>query len=353
MNRQYGALSGLAILLIVMNHAIHFGVMVYPVQGDWLYALSLVESLGTFAVPAFLFISGAFVSYSAAQLTPAFIKGSVSRILWPYVIWSLAFFLLEFLVTGVRQSPSGYVKNLLVGYPYHFVPLLVFWYLASPLAVKLGKQHGLAVVLAVGAIQALLILQRYPRMFGLEGLLPDWTNVIRVPVLFTSMSDWAIFFPLGLVFSIHEKKLKPMVHRIWWMLLAATVVLFALGVLDAVRIVRMPWTRAFAPVPLTLLLPLVSRNSIPLLGLFEMLGRRSYGIYLAHFVAINAAVFLATQFAPLVPSLTPAIFPALLVGALLTPLLLMDAMTRVVPARRLFRYVFGIVPPAPALARQG
>src|SRR4030095_12470672 len=102
MNRQYGALSGLAILLIVMNHAIHFGVMVYPVGGGWVYALSLLESLGVFAVPAFLFISGGFVSYSAAQLSLAFIKGSVSRILWPYIIWSIAFFALEFLVTGVR-----------------------------------------------------------------------------------------------------------------------------------------------------------------------------------------------------------------------------------------------------------
>jgi len=232
MNRQYGALSGLAILLIVMNHAIHFGVMVYPVQGGWLYVLSLLESLGIFAVPAFLFISGAFVSYSAAQLTPAFIKGSVSRILWPYVIWSLTFFVLEFLVTGVRQSPAGYVKNLLVGYPYHFVPLLIFWYLASPLAVKLGRQHGLAVVLIIGALQALLILERYPRMFGPERLLPEWTSIMRIPVLFTSMSDWAVFFPLGLVFSIHEKTLKPKVHRVWWMLIAATVVLFALGVLE-------------------------------------------------------------------------------------------------------------------------
>lgn len=353
MNRQYGALSGLAILLIVMNHAIHFGVMVYPVGGGWLYALSLLESLGVFAVPAFLFISGAFVSYSAAQLSLAFIKGSVSRILWPYIIWSIAFFALEFLVTGVRQSPAGYVKNLLVGYPYHFVPLLIFWYLASPIAVKLGKQYGVAVVLAVGVLQALLILERYPHMFGPERLLPEWTSVVRIPVLFTSMSDWAIFFPLGLVFSIHEKTLKPVVHRVWWGLIAATVVLFALGVLDAVRIVRIPWARAFTPVPLTLLLPLVNRSSIPLLGFFEMLGRRSYGIYLAHFVAINAAVFLATQFAPSIASLTPAIFPALLVGALLTPLVLMDVMSRVVPARRLYRYVFGIVPPAPAFARQG
>lgn len=352
MNRQYLALSGVAILLIVLNHAIHFGLIVAPIGGGWLIALNLVESLGTFAVPAFLFISGAFVAYSAAQLSPAFVKSSLSRILWPYLIWSVAFFILE-LLAGVRQSPAGYVKNLLVGYPYHFVPLLVFWYLASPVLVKWGKHRGLMLVLAVGLFQALLIFERYPHALGSDRVLPEWAHIVRVPVLFTSLSDWAIFFPLGLVFSMHDSALKPVMRRFMWPLLALTAALFVLGVLHATRAVQAPWARAVAPVPLVVLLPLISRSSIPLLGFVEILGRRSYGIYLAHFVVINAAVLAASRMSPALASLTPAVAAVFLVGALLTPLLLMDAMTLVAPARRLYRYVFGIVPPPAALVRHG
>jgi peptidoglycan/LPS O-acetylase OafA/YrhL len=94
------------------------------------------------------------------------------------------------------------------------------------------------------------------------------------------------------------------------------------------------------------LLPTINRASIPFLGYLEDLGRRSYGIYLAHFVVINAAVFGASKSNVRFESIPIVVFPFLFVTALGTSLIMMEAMARIVPARKFYRYLFGIVPPA-------
>ena len=84
---------------------------------------------------------------------------------------------------------------------------------------------------------------------------------------------------------------------------------------------------------------------------FELLGKRSYGIYLAHFIFINVAAFLVgSTSVSRVDGLWLAIVPVFYLAALGMALLLMDVMTRVQPARTLYRYVFGIAPPAPERA---
>ena len=90
MNRQFPALSGLAMLLIVLNHTIEMGTSVPvqvgypPVEGAMRTVLSLLQGLGVFAVPTFLFISGTFVAYAARgeppKLTGKFLKNSLSHI---------------------------------------------------------------------------------------------------------------------------------------------------------------------------------------------------------------------------------------------------------------------------------
>ena len=78
---------------------------------------------------------------------------------------------------AARAIPSPrYLKNLLVGYPYHFVPLLVFWYLATPALVWIGRRRGALLLAGIGAWQAWLLAVRFPEMFGLDGWLPGWAG---------------------------------------------------------------------------------------------------------------------------------------------------------------------------------
>jgi surface polysaccharide O-acyltransferase-like enzyme len=351
-NRQYGALSGVAVVLIVLNHAIHFSLQVSPIEGPWLNVLIFLQALGAFAVPIFLFISGAFLAYAASSLSLTFIRSSLGRILWPYLIWSAIFYVLVLLALGERYAITGYVKNLLVGYPYHFVPLLIFWYVAAPLVVRFGRRHGVLLLAAIGLYQIFLLGMRDPAMFGVAHL-PDWLRFFRPPVLFRSMSDWAIYFPLGLVLSMHDAALKPRLIRLRWLAVAATAVLFVLGILDAFGMMVAPWARFAAPVPLMFVLPTIDRRWVPSVRHFELLGKRSYGVYLSHFVFINLIVFLVVKSRlGLGGHAALLLFPVFFVLALGSALLLMEGMTKATPARRVYRYMFGIVPPVAGAQRR-
>jgi fucose 4-O-acetylase-like acetyltransferase len=159
MNRQFPALSGVAMLLIVLNHTIEMdldaplGYGIPRVDGWTSTILSLMQGLGVFGVPTFLFISGVFVSYAASskrgQLTYRFLIGSLRHICWPYLFWSTAFYSLIFLQFGRKYQLQGYVKNLVVGYPFHFIPLLFFFFLGSPLLVRLSRRYSLLVIAAI------------------------------------------------------------------------------------------------------------------------------------------------------------------------------------------------------------
>jgi fucose 4-O-acetylase-like acetyltransferase len=345
MNRQYGALSGVAILLIVLNHAIHFGLQVSPVEGPWLQVLILLQALGAFAVPTFLFVSGAFLSYAAGGLSRTFIRSSVERILWPYVIWSLAFYACLFVATDARYPMWGYFRNLLVGYPYHFVPLLLFWYVTAPLVVRASRRHAVVLLAAVALYQGLLLALRFPGMFGPAAVLPAWAHRLEPPVLFIPMSDWALYFPLGLVLSLHHAALKPHMVRLRWLSAALTGGLFLLGILNAFGIVVAPWARLLAPMPLMFILPVVDRGMIPFLHRLEFLGRRSYGIYLAHFVVINILVSLAATTKGSMGRFPAVVLPTFMIAALGLSLVMMHALARPQAARKLYRFVFGIAPP--------
>ncbi|MGE0463956.1 MAG: acyltransferase family protein [Vicinamibacterales bacterium] len=346
MNRQYGALSGVAIFLIVLNHAIHFGLQVAPVEGGWFKVLVVLQALGAFAVPVFLFVSGAFLAYAAKEFSVTFVRSSLERILWPYIVWSAVFYGLIALAAGERYSAAGYVKNLLVGYPYHFIPLLVFWYLAAPAVSWIGRRHGALLLAGIGTWQAWLLALRFPAMLGVDGWPPAWATATVPPVLFNSMADWGIYFPLGLVTSLHGAAIKPRLERWRPAAAAATTTLFGLGLLNAFGVLDAGWARLVAPVPLMFILPTIDRGSIPLLSAFEWIGRRSYGIYLSHFVVINGIVLaLGRAIAGLkVPALV--VYPTLLLATLGLSLVLMEGLSSTSVGRRLYRHVFGIIAPA-------
>ncbi len=93
MNKRLLTLSGLAILAVVMNHASHSGFIAmfwwtdqylpvtvpnYDQMGSLAYyGLVAAQKLAVFSVPAFLFITGMFLSYAA--------RGSQTHLTWRMV----------------------------------------------------------------------------------------------------------------------------------------------------------------------------------------------------------------------------------------------------------------------------
>lgn len=344
MNRQYGALSGLAIIVIVINHAITAGDTYSPVDGWVQNVMTMIQAVGTYAVPTFLFISGAFVAYAARAskktLSVKFVWSSLERILWPYLIWSLIFYIVIIFSRNETYSLFGYIKNILVGFPFHFVPLLIFFYIVSPVLVLVGKRFGWLVLLGIGLYQIYLIVMTDPAIGGsreVSGLL----RLTVPPVLANTMADWALFFPMGLIFSMNNATLKPRLQQLKWVVVILTILIYAIGMMNAFGLVSAPWARYLAPVFFMLLLPVIERKSIPKVRWFEQVGKRSYGVYLAHFIVIDLTVLLIDTLVPGLFDYAIIIYPLFFVLALEIPLLLMDAMSKRPSTRKVYRYVFG------------
>jgi peptidoglycan/LPS O-acetylase OafA/YrhL len=348
MSRQLGALGGLAMVLIVLNHSIHMGIEALarmgfePVSGGGRILLSMLQALGTFAVPIFLFISGSFVAYAATgeppKLSRKFLISSLRHILIPYILWSIIFYILIFYHGNNQYSLTQYLKQLIVGYPFHFIPLLVFFYLLSPVLVWVGKRFA-GVLLALFAIyQIFLLVVLEPGIFGFG--LSEWSHYLVLPVISRTMADWGIYFPLGLLFGLNAGNVAQWSEKHEWPLGLMTVGFFALGLLDGFSILNAPWARLVCVLTFVLLIPAIKRHYIPFVRRFEYIGRRSYGLYLTHLIVLDLVLLGIEVLVPdlfLIPIL---LFSLLFVLGFEIPMMLMDFIARK-PTKRVYRYIFG------------
>lgn len=77
-------LRGLAVLMVVYTHAIGLSSPPPP------QALKVIDHLvSPFRIPSLMFLSGMLLARSLAKPRAVYLRGKVSRILWPYLVWSL------------------------------------------------------------------------------------------------------------------------------------------------------------------------------------------------------------------------------------------------------------------------
>ena len=348
MGRQLGAISGLAMALIVLNHAIHLGLVVpfdlgypdLPIRVE--NFLSILQAFGAYAVPAFLFISGSFVAYAARgeppQLSRKFLVSSLKHILVPYIIWSLFSYLFYYLKAGSSYTWTDILRNLLVGFPYHFIPLLAFYYAASPVLVRLIRRSPFIVIGLISLYQLFLMNIIYSGVLGF--ISPEWTRYAAIPVLKQTMADWGIYFPLGMAYGLNSRAFSAWSQKFGWALWIITVGIFVLGMLDGFRIIAVPLARLLSPLPFILIVPGISRGAIPLVKTLEHIGRRSYGLYLTHRLVLELVLIVIQLAIPVLFTLPVLLFPLLFTTGLIIPLWAMDLFARA-PTKRVYRYIFG------------
>jgi peptidoglycan/LPS O-acetylase OafA/YrhL len=348
MSRQFPALRGLAIIIVVLYHSIHMtdvylGEVNLPatdgIGGLFLLTLSL---LGVFAVPTFLFISGSFFIYSIrgqeSRLSYRTVFLGLKHIVLPYLFWSMVFYLILYLWHNHLFTPFEYAKHLVVGYPFNFVPLIVVFYLLSPVLVRLSIKYSLAIIGLIAAYQIFLINVIYPGTLGFT--FPEWSRFLVIPVLGRSMADWGIYFPLGMVFSLHSRLVVPYLLRFKWALAGTTVLFFTLGFLSVTKIIDFQAAYFITPLPFLGFAATISRNSIPLVRSLEAVGKRSYGLYLTNLIVIDSILFSMSLAAPQMLNYQLFVVPFLFALSLGIPLAAMNGLARV-PNWGMYRYVFG------------
>ena len=348
MSRQFPALRGLAIVIVILNHSIKLGGLAQqelglaaPIGFEKYFLLAL-KQLGVFAVPIFLFLSGSFFVYAAqaqgAKLSYKPVWAGLKNILWPYLLWTVVFYGVVYFTHGESHSIPTYIKNLIAGYPYNFVPLLVFYYLISPFLVKTARRHPWILMAIIVLYVLFLINVTAPGILGFK--LPTWARYLTPPVLRITLAVWGIFFPLGVIYSLYSDQILPFLRRSRWMLLIGTVVFYGFSVLHEASIVVFPLAALISPVFGVFLLPLIKRESIPIVRRFERVGKKAFGLYLVHFIVLDLLLFGVKNLVPGVLQNQLFLLPVLFSLALGIPLLVMNTIEKM-PQRVAYRYVFG------------
>jgi len=348
-NRHFATLRGLAIILMVFDHVIHMVLVEFsrqgllPPTGFGHWVLIALRQPDTITVPIFLFLSGGFIVYavSGRDILSAYkiVVSSLRYIIVPYLLWSLIFYVVAYLLKYEPPLPLlGYVKSLLVGYPFNYVPLLVFFYMLGPLLVPIARRHPWWMLLLFLCYQLFLLNVVSPGALGV--VFPSWTWWLTPPILRSTLAKWAIYFPFGVEYGLHGKSLLDPLRRIWLFLAVSTVALYALRVVALVQDFDARALGMACPIPLILLCIAIKRENIPLASRLEQYGTKSYGLYLMNLIVIS---LLLAGIHVVVPWLLPyliVVIPLLFLVTLNLSFWIMKLAERS-PARLIQRYVFG------------
>jgi peptidoglycan/LPS O-acetylase OafA/YrhL len=349
-------LRGLAILAVLLNHASMLGLNLLEENGrsSALYGLTACNQIPMFAVPAFLFLSGYFTAYASHGASPAscwhVTRVRLRGLLWPYLIWSLVVYAGQ-IATGKGYAIAEFARRFVLGQvalPYYFVPLLIQFYLLAPLVVRYAKERARLLFTISATLQLVTMGLFYLRIYDVPLTRPFEVLVDAGPALFVR---WTLFFALGAIVWYHRRAFRVHLAPLKWWLLGAVVVLGVLSIVESEIAARyvdtLPEARHMTKLSTTLFSLAVilffvalDRVQFSLAEWIELIGARSYGIYLIHYHAMLYGLRGIEHWMSWLLSRQCLLQVALVVIGLAVPLLLMAGVAGS-PMRRYYRLIFG------------
>jgi surface polysaccharide O-acyltransferase-like enzyme len=353
-------LNGLAILVIPIHHAAAYGLQAMffwtdrylPVTtpnfdqlGTFHYQVTMViRQLDAFAVPAFLFISGFFIAFLArsdkSSITWKTMLPRIKILIFPFLIWTVIRYIL------LRRPPSGIDEAL---NPYHFIPLLIQFYILSPFLVPIAKKRP--ALLLIGAAIIHLSVQGLRYFDGLGINFPGLEILLQLTPRWIVIGQQPFWFPFGLVVGLNFTKFQEWLARTNRWFLVGTVTFGFLAVLEYQVVDYLNggvwlnpafggFTRTFYILAFILWFLALDENSIPFTNILSKLSARSLGIYLANIPTVYVTAVLMYRFTPWVLG-NQLLYQLILFSAGLGgPLLLMEVIRRS-PMRKGYRHLFG------------
>jgi membrane-bound acyltransferase YfiQ involved in biofilm formation len=369
MVRRLLLLNGLAVLGVILNHAVGWGYVAmfwwtdryqpvttpnFDQMGSLSYlALRFIEQSIMFSIPAFLFVSGFFVAVATGRhrqnVSHKLLRSRIIHLAIPFLLWSVVYLATAYLF-GEVYSPWEYATLLLTGGAtdaFYFVPLLIQLYLLSPLLVPLARKRWKALLLVTLFIQVAVQLMRYPVILGWD--LPLAERVVQLTPywFFPAHLFW---FTFGIVAGFHLTQFKAWLERWRWGFLLLAVVMVPVAMAEWETLLRlsgrawMSQTLVFSDsiYAMSFLLAFLgfANVKLPLAKPLSDLGVRSYGVYLVHSLVLIWAAKAIYHLAPGILAHQILFQPLLIVLGLGIPLLLMTLVQRT-QARRVYPYAFG------------
>jgi peptidoglycan/LPS O-acetylase OafA/YrhL len=316
------------------------------------YYLRAIEQFVVFSIPAFLFVSGYFVSVATSRdqgtLGWDVVWSRIKYLLVPYLIWSIVALVLTYLENGALTI-QDLVLGLLLGNSneaMYYVPLLTQFYLISPLLVIFARRNWKLFITVAAIIQLIAILLAYPTFLGLDipnaqeygRLIPKWFFPARI-----------LWFSLGIAFGLNITQFKPFINRYGRVFLAIAVLCIPIGMIEWELYFGLSgesWLNHRETIMDTLYSLafifgfLGIQRTIPSAARLGKLGVKSYGIYLTHAILIVVAARAIYHLAPRLLASQVVLQLILFTMGLGGPLIMMEIVNRS-PFRKYFKHLFG------------
>lgn len=362
-------LNGVAVVNVILFHATGFGFWALffavhryrpvtspnfdQIGSTAYYVLRLTEQYIAFTIPAFLFVSGFFVSVLAGRsrsgITREVVMARIRALAVPYLLWS-TLILTALALEGRIYPLARYVRMILTGSvnpTYYYVPLLMQLYLLAPAIVWSARRNWRTLLAVTAVLQIGVYVLQYPVLLEMDlGLLsqlgralPKWLFIVHL-----------FWFTLGVVIGLQQQALKPVIHRFRWHLVAAAVGLFVVGCVEWEWILvrsGSPWvenrvTLVDGLYAGSVILAFIGFQGVgmPFSAVLMDLAGKSFGIYLIHGVVMDYTARSVYHFAPWVLGRQPLFLTIVMVMGLGVPLALM-ALVKRSRARGLYPYFFG------------
>ena len=368
MFRRLLFLNGLATIGLILFHAAGWGFVAMvswqarylplvgnagdQINGIGYYMLRVMEQVPVATIPAFLFVSGVFVAFSARQqgaVAWPVVRARLKTLIIPYLLWSTI--VLALLVAEGRvRSPAQIPLMLLTGSTnpaYYYVPLLCQFYLLSFWLVPLARRRPILLLVCAALIQSAVQLGYYVGYMGVEssvlhmiGSTPKWFFAARI-----------FWFTFGIVAGFNLKAFETILPRFRWWLLGLALLLIPVGVAEWQWIVdgsgsgwlahRETFIDTIYSLALLLAVLAFYRQPVPAEAHIESLGLKSYGIYLVHSPVMEYTARAIYHLAPALLASQLLLQPILIVAGLGIPLAVMAFANRASQIQRYYKFAFG------------
>ena len=350
MRRTIPILRGLAILGVIWNHA-NWHVLSLFAAGDAAgHPFVLLDQLGKFPIVAFLFIAGYFAAYAASggkrDMRWSIVRVRLENLLWPWLLWSVI------LMVGhsFQDRPLSlveFVRNLFI--QYYFIPLLMFYYLLSPLVVKSARKNARSLLIGAALIQLLALALFYARAYlpGFPDRLNPWVDLGPLAYL-----RFAFYFPFGVVCGMFPAMVKAPLNRFKPILPWLVLFFFGLSFLEGVLAYNLGgeiWpigndqnklSSVLYSMALVLCAVVYNRWRVPQSRTISNIGAHSYGLYLCHYVILGVMARVIVGVTPRLAAQGWLFLPMLFFSTVGLSMFLLYGVARL-PTRRYYRYVFG------------
>lgn len=367
MFRRLLYLNGLAIIGVILYHAVGWGFVAMfawahrysPVAAPTVdqvnpasyYLLRMIEQFVIYTIPTFLFVSGFFIAVATGRNQTSvpwkIVWARIVSLAIPYLLWSNL--VLLFFWQDRDVSVARYFYIILTGAAnpaYYFIPLLIQFYLLSPLLVPLARSRWKPLLLVTGVIQLAVIGLQYQVVLGAPiaifnipaDIIPKWFFPARI-----------FWFSAGIVVGFHLQSFKQLLARMKWGLVVGLAALLPLGLLEWELLYRSSGQAWVDPretlidglYAAAFILSILAFDQVqwPFLKQVSDLGSKSFGIYIVHSPVMEVVARGIYHIAPWFLVYTPLLILLLIVAGLTVPLIFMS-LVNISPARRFYAYLF-------------